>query len=118
MTAKTGVTHMGVFVNEENVHVSETINDLHIEFDVEDVEDVESPFPNSKQDGKTIHFSGQTIPANTFAKIKFKREDGEFEVVSWYWTHDDNPEDEKEGKRMGEVKKGPPKNSKGQITWK
>ena len=104
----TNVTHTGAFTNKEG----DTVNDLHVEFDEEGVEVVDSGkpgFPTTKTEKKTVTLSGNNVNANGFAKIKFKRADGEFKVVQWYWT--------KDGDKVGDIKKGPPNKDDSSGDW-
>lgn len=105
----TNVTHAGAFTNNEGI----SVNDLHIEFDVEGVEVIDSGrpgFPNTRTEKKTVTLSGNNVNPDGFARIRFKRAAGEFKVVQWYWT--------KDGERVGEIKQGPPNRDDGSGDWR
>lgn len=108
--------HIGSFHNGTGVQAT----DLDIEFDVEGVEydgakkNPMDKWEYDKDNKKIVKLDGNVNIGNSAFGQKFKRKDGEFKIVSWWWTQID-PET-KAHKQLGGKHDGPPTGEDGE--WK
>lgn len=101
-TAELAVSHKAAKYTFFTENLPEGANDLHVEFDQENVKTKDmGPFDEAKTEGKIVNLKRSVLSfrAEPTAKIEFER-DGDFNIVKWWWT--------RHGEQFGDENTGPP----------